>query len=325
MKKNIKYFIYLLIMIIVLGVGYAAISNINLNINGSGDVSVNQNNFNVKFLSESPNEPIINPETGNTITIMNDTTAKFNITSLKKKDDTAEVTLKVKNESNGIGADIYLYVNNSNSNYFDITSKIAKSELQSGETTTATVTIKMKKTPTTSTAASIQTKLVAYPLENEEATSTEERTNVTPFYAYTKTEYDSMHIGGPAYYEELTNSISSLNLDASDSFIKVRVNNSVIDELYLGYVLNNEIHYLRAGESEWEEDRPYFDSNVEALYSTFGEENCNYSSNGYCNCQIDGISASVYDDGSADVYVEKDGKRWHCTVNDAGIFFCENY
>lgn len=324
MRNNIKYFIYLLVMILVLGIGYAAISSINLNINGTGGVSVNQNNFKVKFLSESPNEPTINPDTGNIVTVENDTTATFNITSLNKKDDTVVVTLMIKNESNDIGADIYLDVENSNSNYFDITSSIAKKELQAGETTTATVTVKVKKTPTTTTQSSIKTTLIAYPIEDDEAVSTDERTNLTPFYAYTKTTHDNMILGGKVVFQELTNNISRLTLNDVDSFMKVRVNNSIIDELYLGYILNNEIYYLRAGESEWGTDRHYFNSNVETLYSTFGEENCELSSV-ECICQLNGVCAKTYEDGSADFIVNKDGKSWGCSVNDVGIFHCFNY
>ena len=60
--KQLKVLLFTLIAIVTLGIGYAGITAINLVINGDATASVNDQNFKVKFLSESGVTPTI---TGN--------------------------------------------------------------------------------------------------------------------------------------------------------------------------------------------------------------------------------------------------------------------
>ena len=168
MKKNnsIKIIIFSLIALIAIGIGYSIISNINLFVNGSGGVSVNQSNFKVKFLNTNPNMPTIDGSPANTISIVDDTTASFNVSTLSKKGDIVNAIIKVKNESIGIGARISLDVSNSNQEYFNVEEYVDDCELEVGDITYVRVSIEMIKAPANNTVSTnIVAKLIADPLE----------------------------------------------------------------------------------------------------------------------------------------------------------------
>ena len=95
----------------------------------------------------------------------------FDVTGLTKVGDYAEAVYTVRNDSNGVGAEISLSVSNSNSEYFKVTETILDNKLQAGEETTAKVKVEMIKTPITDTVStSITATLIASPLEDAEAT-----------------------------------------------------------------------------------------------------------------------------------------------------------
>ena len=173
-KKSISIFIFVLIAFIVLGVGYAAINNINLIINGTGSITATQENFLVKFLDVDGHRPIITPGSPNTVSVIDNTTASFDVSTLSKTGDTAVATIDVKNESNAVGARIGLNLTNSNDTYFKVTEHIADTELQAGDITTVTVTIEMLKTPISADeVTSITATLTASPIENSSATGSD--------------------------------------------------------------------------------------------------------------------------------------------------------
>ena len=168
--RQLKVLIFTLIAIVTLGIGYAGITAINLVINGDATASVNDQNFKVRFLSEENVTPTITGE-GNTVSVKDDTTAEFSVSTLTGLGDSEVATFRVKNESKGIGADISLSVTSSNSEYFKVTEYVADTQLQAGDETTVTVTVEMIKTPITdSVSTSITATLTASPLENETAT-----------------------------------------------------------------------------------------------------------------------------------------------------------
>ena len=135
--------IFVLTAIIVLGIGYASINNINLIINGTGSV-------------------------------IDNTTATFDVSTLSKKRDPAVASIDVKNNSNGIGARIGLNLTSTNSTYFKVTEHIADTELQAGDITTVTVTIEMLKTPIDNDeTTSITATLTADPIDNSTATGSD--------------------------------------------------------------------------------------------------------------------------------------------------------
>ena len=85
-KKSLSMFLFVLIAFIVLGVGYAAINNINLIINGTGSVTATQENFLVKFLDVDGHRPSITPGSPNTVNVLSDTVATFDVSTLSKKE-----------------------------------------------------------------------------------------------------------------------------------------------------------------------------------------------------------------------------------------------
>ena len=166
-KKKIQIMIFVLIAVITLGVGYAAITAINLVTNGNATATENQENFKVKFTTAA-----VTTGTGTAAIDTNDPkVATFDVTGLTKVGDTAVATYTVLNDSSGIGARISLNLTNSNTEYFSVTEAIGDTELQAGDTTTATVTVTMLKTPIeAAVSSSITGTLTASPLENASAT-----------------------------------------------------------------------------------------------------------------------------------------------------------
>ena len=180
-KKSLSIFIFVLIAFIVLGVGYAAINNINLIINGTGSVTATQSNFDVRFLDVDGHRPAITPGSPNTVSVIDNTTATFDVSTLSKKGDTATATIDVKNNSNGVGARIGLNLTNSNDTYFKVTEHIADSELQAGDITTVTVTVEMLKTPVSADeTTSISATLTASPIDDSTAVGNSSAQKVVP-------------------------------------------------------------------------------------------------------------------------------------------------
>ena len=119
-RKKIKVFLFVLISILTISIG----------INGNGTASVNQNNFKVHF-TEAKEITGTTGVSGTTIIESNDTIASFNVTGLSKTGDYAEAEYTIKNDSNGVGAEISLSVSNSNSEYFKVTETILDNKFTS--------------------------------------------------------------------------------------------------------------------------------------------------------------------------------------------------
>ena len=115
-KKSLGLLVYALIAVVALGVGYAAISNITLYINGTAHATPSQDNFVVEFsttatntISSSPAAIASYDESANSggkteayIDTTNDATkrtAKFNLYGFTAKDQYADVTFTVVNNS----------------------------------------------------------------------------------------------------------------------------------------------------------------------------------------------------------------------------------
>ena len=179
-KKVLQIVLLVVIAVVTLGIGYASITAINLIINGNATASVNQNNFIVHFI-EAKNITGTTGVGGTSVIETDDTKASFNVTGLTKVGDYAEAKYVVKNDSNGIGAEITLELTNSNNEYFRVTETIDDNKLQAGDTTLATVKVEMTKTPIDSdVSTSVTAKLVANPIENAEATGGESKEEIRP-------------------------------------------------------------------------------------------------------------------------------------------------
>ena len=166
-KKILQIVLLVLIAVVTLGIGYAAISAVNLIINGNATASVNQNNFKVHFTQAQSITGSTGVSGTSNIDSQNDTKAMFDVTGLTKVGDYAEAVYIVRNDSNGIGAEITLNLTSSNTEYFKVTETILDDKLQAGEETTAKVRVEMIKTPITdSVSTSITATLTASPLED---------------------------------------------------------------------------------------------------------------------------------------------------------------
>ena len=148
-KKTLQIVLLVLIAVVTLGIGYAAISAVNLIINGNATASVNQNNFKVHFIQAQAISGSTGASGTSTIDSQDDTKATFDVTGLTKVGDYAEAVYTVRNDSNGIGAEITLNLTSSNTEYFKVTETILDNKLQAGEETTAKVKVEMIKTPIT--------------------------------------------------------------------------------------------------------------------------------------------------------------------------------
>ena len=97
-----------------------------------------------------------------------DKVAYFDVSELATMDDEATVTFNVINESNGIAALLPLEITNSNTEYFNVSKDIQKTNLLAGENNNITITVSLKKLPISeSVSSSIKLKIKSNPIENE--------------------------------------------------------------------------------------------------------------------------------------------------------------
>ena len=323
-KKKLQIMIFVLIGVITLGVGYAALSAINLVISGNATGSPSQNSFSVLFKSAS-----VTTGTG-TATINNQdaTIAYFDVSGLSKAGDTAVATYTIKNESNGVGASITLNVTNSNTEYFTVEESILDTELQAGDSTTATITVTLTKTILEeAVTTSITGTLTANPMENANATGTSSATAtpvVTPPYTYTINGSININtdISDFTKYNTFQEATSVFGHPAAIAHI---TNNGVVTESYVAFERNNTVYYLKGRIiEENESSKPVYEANVATLKEAFGSDwqsVCSGDTSSF-SCSADGFHAYV----SADTYgfVGADGVGWECFVRNTGTARCDS-
>ena len=183
MSKTTKIIILgVIVSILILGIGYAAIQNITLNITGTAAADPSQSNFKVMFTGT----PDISDSTLASAAITDDTNATINVNGLKAKGDSVSVIYTVENNSTDLSADVSVNATNSNTEYFTITSRVGKTSLLSGETTTVTVDVELKKTPLAGTVTSaIGVQLETIPVQPGEEGSS----GLTNDFSQTTNEY----------------------------------------------------------------------------------------------------------------------------------------
>lgn len=170
MRKTSKIILVTLIATsILLGLGYAAIQNITLNITGSAVADPNQANFIVKFTGT----PIVSDSQHGIANITNDTTATIEVNGLTEKGQVVTATYEISNLSDDLSSDLNVLATNSNTEYFFVSSKLAKNSLVAGEKTTVTVTVELIKTPINeSVSSNVNITMNAIPVEpGKEGTS----------------------------------------------------------------------------------------------------------------------------------------------------------
>ena len=170
MSKTSKIIITaLLVALLLLGIGYAAIQSVTLNIAGTAAADPNQENFKVMFTGT----PEVSDEEHVTASITDDINATISVSELTKKGEIVSATYTVQNASTDLSADLSVATTNSNTEYFSLSSRLAKTSLIAGEATTVTVTVEMTKTPlAASVSSTIGVQLTATPVQpGEEGTS----------------------------------------------------------------------------------------------------------------------------------------------------------
>ena len=332
-KKALQIGLFVLVAIVVLGVGYAAISAVNLIINGNATASVNQNNFKVHFTQAQAISGSTGVSGTSSIDTQDDTKATFDVTGLTKIGDYAEAVYTVRNDSNGIGAEITLNLESSNTEYFKVTETILDNKLQAGEETTAKVRVEMIKTPVAETVStSITATLTASPLEDAEATGGEEKSDIKPTldpYTYLiRGDIQGMYtniISGIDPSVRTYTSFAAAKADFGHPLaIAVKVESGSVTESYITFEKDGKVYNLKrpiVDEASLEE-KPIYDANVAVLKEAFGpdwESVCNdYGSKFFCDA--DGWKANV-DCGRIYAY---DGS-WSCRAFAGGRVGCSSW
>ena len=152
----------LLVLVLLLGVGYATVSSVNLNINGSAkagskelQVFYDGTNSGTSAKVTAISSPVKTRE------------ATFTVESMTL-DETVTMTFEVKNYETDVNATLAApsVTQNTNGDYFQVTTSCDKTTLNAGDTATITVNVKLIKTPVTDEAGSttVTVAMVASPV-----------------------------------------------------------------------------------------------------------------------------------------------------------------
>ena len=140
----------LIVLVLLLGVGYATVSSVNLNINGSAkagskelQVFYDGTNSGTSAKVTAISSPVKTRE------------ATFTVESMTL-DETVTMTFEVKNYETDVNATLAApsVTQNTNGDYFQVTTSCDKTTLNAGDTATITVNVKLIKTPVTNEAGS---------------------------------------------------------------------------------------------------------------------------------------------------------------------------
>ena len=140
----------LIVLVLLLGVGYATVSSVSLNINGTA-------NAETKELQEFYDG--VNSGTSDKVTAISspdkERTATFTVENMAL-DETVTMTFEVKNYETDVNATLAApsVTQNTNRDYFQVTTSCDKTTWNAGDTATITVNVKLIKTPVTAEAGS---------------------------------------------------------------------------------------------------------------------------------------------------------------------------
>ena len=140
----------LIVLVLLLGVGYATVSSVSLNINGSAEAGSKElqvfydgTNSGTSAKVTAISSPVKTRE------------ATFTVESMTL-DETVTMTFEVKNYETDVNATLAApsVTQNTNEEYFQVTTSCDKTTLNAGDTATITVNVKLIKTPVTDEAGS---------------------------------------------------------------------------------------------------------------------------------------------------------------------------
>ena len=140
----------LIVLVLLLGVGYATVSSVSLNINGTSKAETKE----LQVFYDGTNSgtsakvtAISSPE--------NTRAATFTVENMTLN-ETVTMTFEVKNYETDVNATLAApsVTQNTNRDYFQVTTSCDKTTLNAGETATITVNVKLIKTPVSEEAGS---------------------------------------------------------------------------------------------------------------------------------------------------------------------------
>ncbi|MBR6948776.1 MAG: hypothetical protein IKH54_01150 [Bacilli bacterium] len=120
--------------------------------------------------------------------------------------------------------------------------------------------------------------------------------------------------------EEIPSSISlysnyrKISLDSINFFIKYKTNQNLVQDMYIGFLYNNNLYYLKGTIDENEEEkRIVYDNNKYILTNVFDSKNCEDSLNGDLReyeCSNSDITISVFTNGMINIK----NKGYGCSI-----------
>ena len=140
----------LIVLVLLLGVGYATVSSVSLNINGTSKAETKElqvfydgTNSGTSAKVTAISSPVKTRE------------ATFTVESMTLN-ETVTMTFEVKNYETDVNATLAApsVTQNTNEEYFQVTTSCDKTTLNAGDTATITVNVKLIKTPVTAEAGS---------------------------------------------------------------------------------------------------------------------------------------------------------------------------
>ena len=140
----------LIVLVLLLGVGYATVSSVNLNINGTAKAESKE----LQVFYDG-----VNSGTSAKVTAISSPVktraATFTVENMTL-DETVTMTFEVKNYETDVNATLAApsVTQNTNGEYFQVTTSCDKTTLNAGDTATITVNVKLIKTPVTDQAGS---------------------------------------------------------------------------------------------------------------------------------------------------------------------------
>ena len=140
----------LIVLVLLLGVGYATVSSVNLNINGTAKAESKE----LQVFYDG-----VNSGTSDKVTAISspdkERTATFTVENMTLN-ETVTMTFEVKNYETDVNATLAApsVTQNTNRDYFQVTTSCDKTTLNAGDTATITVNVKLIKTPVTEEAGS---------------------------------------------------------------------------------------------------------------------------------------------------------------------------
>lgn len=140
----------LIVLVLLLGVGYATVSSVNLNINDNAKAETKE----LQVFYDGVNSGISAKVTAIS-SPDKERTATFTVENMTLN-ETVTMTFEVKNYETDVNATLAApsVTQNTNGDYFQVTTSCNKTTLNAGDTATITVNVKLIKTPVTEEAGS---------------------------------------------------------------------------------------------------------------------------------------------------------------------------